>query len=94
VGRPAVRIDLSDDERAALQALVRRHKTDQAHAKWAFRERTRWRTATFAKLRLAFMKIAVRIEEMKTRMRLSLPASYPQAPMLVALTGAITTAGP
>ncbi len=34
-GRPAVRIELSDVERAALEALVRRHKVSQAHAKRA-----------------------------------------------------------
>ena len=57
-------------------------------------KRSRWRGATFATLRLAFVKIAVRVEEMKTRIRLSLPASYPHKSMLATLTGAITAAGP
>ena len=57
-------------------------------------KRSRWRTATFATLRLAFVKIAIRVEEMKTRIRLSLPASYPHKAMLAALTGSIAAAAP
>ena len=40
------------------------------------------------------MKIAVRVEELKGKIKLAFPASYPQASMLVAMTGAITTRGP
>ena len=57
-------------------------------------KRSRWRGATFATLRLAFVKIAVRVEEMRTRIRLSLPASYPHATLLAALVGAIATRPP
>ena len=57
-------------------------------------KRSRWRTATFATLRLAFVKIAVRVEEMKTRVRLSLPATYPHQAMLATLIGAIAATGP
>ena len=40
------------------------------------------------------MKVAVRVEEMKTRVKLAFPASYPHAAMLIALAGTITAQGP
>ena len=57
-------------------------------------KRSMWRGATFATIRSAFVKIAVRVEELKTRIRLSFPANSPHETMLIALTGAITAAGP
>jgi len=57
-------------------------------------KRSVWRGATFETIRRAFIKIAVRVEEMKTRIRLSLPANSPYQSMLIALTGAITAQGP
>ena len=57
-------------------------------------KRSRWRGATFETIRRTFVKIAVRVEELKGRIKLAFPASYPQAPMLAAMTGAITTRGP
>ncbi|HZP88776.1 MAG TPA: IS1380 family transposase [Burkholderiales bacterium] len=57
-------------------------------------KRSRWRGATFETIRRTFVKIAVRVEEMKGKIRLAFPASYPQAAMLAAMTGAITTRGP
>jgi hypothetical protein len=36
-----------------------------------------WRKATFETLRRAFLKIAVRIEELKSRVRIALPSAYP-----------------
>ncbi len=56
--------------------------------------RSRWRGATFETIRRTFVKIAVRVEEMKGKIRMAFPASYPQAAMLAAMTGAITTRGP
>jgi hypothetical protein len=56
--------------------------------------RSRWRGATFETIRRTFVKIAVRVEEMKGKIRLAFPASCPQATMLAAMTGAITTRGP
>jgi hypothetical protein len=55
---------------------------------------SRWRGATFETIRRTFVKIAVRVEELKGRIKLAFPASYPHAAMLVAMTGAITTRGP
>lgn len=57
-------------------------------------KRSMWRGATFATIRSAFIKIAVRIEELKTRIKLSLPANSPHKAMLIALAGTITAAGP
>ena len=53
-----------------------------------------WRGATFETIRRAFVKVAVRVEELNGRIKLAFPASYPQAAMLVAMTGTITTRGP
>lgn len=57
-------------------------------------KRSHWRGATFATLRLAFVKIAVRVEEMRTRIRLSFPSSYPHASILTTLVGAIAARAP
>jgi hypothetical protein len=57
-------------------------------------KRSRWRGATFETIRRAFVKVAVRVEELKGRIKLAFSASYPQAAMLVVMTGAITTRGP
>lgn len=57
-------------------------------------KRSRWRGATFATLRLAFVKIAVRVEEMRTRIRLSFPSSHPHASMLAVLICAINAKPP
>jgi hypothetical protein len=39
-------------------------------------KRSRWRGATFESIRRSFLKIAVRVEQMKTRIRLSLPSAW------------------
>jgi Transposase DDE domain group 1 len=57
-------------------------------------KRSRWRGATFDTIRRTFVKIAVRVEELKGRIKLAFPASYPHVAMLAAMTGAITTRGP
>jgi Transposase DDE domain group 1 len=57
-------------------------------------KRSRWRGATFETIRRTFVKIAVRVEELKGKIKLAFPASYPHAAMLAAMAGAITTRGP
>jgi hypothetical protein len=57
-------------------------------------KRSRWRGATFETIRRMFVKIAVRVEELKGKIKLAFPASYPHAAMLAAMTGTITTRGP
>ena len=56
--------------------------------------RSIWRGATFETIRRLFVKIAVRVEELKSRIRLAFPASYPQARELAELTGRLATSGP
>ncbi len=52
--------------------------TDEALAP----RRSLWRTATFETLRRAFLKIAVRVEELKSRIKVAFPSAYPHAPVL------------
>ena len=56
--------------------------------------RSLWRKATFETLRRAFLKIAVRIEELKSRIRIALPSAYPYRKALVAMAGCIAAQGP
>ena len=53
-----------------------------------------WRKATFETLRRAFLKIAVRIEELKSRVRIALPSAYPYRKALVSMAGCIASQGP
>jgi hypothetical protein len=57
-------------------------------------KRSQWRGATFETIRRKFVKIAVRVEELKGRIKLAFPASYPHAAMLAAMTGTITAREP
>ena len=56
--------------------------------------RSRWRKATFETLRRTFLKIAVRIEELKSRIKIALPSAYPYQSDLVLIAGRITAQGP
>ncbi len=57
-------------------------------------KRSRWRTASFDTIRRSFLKIAVRVEQLKTRIRLSLPSVCPHAPMISLMLGRIHAQGP
>lgn len=57
-------------------------------------KRSRWRTATFETIRASFLKIAVRVEQLKTRIRLSLPSACPQAPMIALMLRRILAQDP
>lgn len=56
--------------------------------------RSLWRTATFETLRQAFLKIAVRIEELRSRIKIALPSAYPYRKALIAMAGCIAAQGP
>ena len=56
--------------------------------------RSPWRTATFETLRRAFLKIAVRIEELSTRIKIALPSAYPYRKAMISMAGSITAQGP
>ncbi len=57
-------------------------------------KRSRWRTATFETIRRSFLKIAVRVEPLKTRIRISLPYACPKAVMMMLLLGRIRAQSP
>lgn len=57
-------------------------------------KRSGWRTATFETLRAAFLKIAVRVEQLKTGIRLSLPSACPHGPMIALMLRRIHAQGP
>ena len=53
-----------------------------------------WRKATFETIRRAFLKIAARIEELKSRVRVALPSAYPYRKAMISMAGAIAAQGP
>ena len=55
--------------------------------------RSVWRGATFDTIRRTFVKIAVRVEELKTRIKLSFPTSCPHADILATICDRITARG-
>ena len=57
-------------------------------------KRSRWRGATFETIRRAFLKIAVRVEQLKTRIRIALPTACPHQNMLVLLVIRINAQSP
>ena len=52
-------------------------------------KRSRWRGATLETVRRTFVKIAVRVEELKSKIKLAFPAAYPHQAMLATITGTI-----
>jgi hypothetical protein len=56
--------------------------------------RSLWRRASFETLRRAFLKIAVRIEELKSRVRIALPSAYPYRKAMISMAGCIAAQGP
>ncbi len=57
-------------------------------------KRSRWRTATFETIRCAFLKIAVRVSELKSRIKLAFPTAYPYQNMLALLIHRIHAQSP
>jgi len=56
-------------------------------------KKSRWRGATFETIRSLLVKVAVRVEELKSRIKLSFPASLPHAADLDMITARITARG-
>ncbi len=52
-----------------------------------------WRKV-FETIRRALLNIAVRIEELKSRIKIALPSAYPHRKVLLAIAGRITAQGP
>ena len=57
-------------------------------------KRSPFRTATFETIRRIFLKIAVRVEQLKSRIKIALPTAYPQQKMLALLMGRINAQSP
>jgi len=57
-------------------------------------KRSRWRGATFATIRALLIKIAVRVEELRTRIKLSFPAHLPHAGALEMIAGRLCPQAP
>ena len=57
-------------------------------------KRSRFRTATFETIRRTFLKIAVRVEQLKSRIKIALPTACPQRSMLILLMGRIKAQSP
>ena len=57
-------------------------------------KKSRWRGATFETIRNVFVKIAVRVDELKTRIKLSFPTSLPHADDLAAITARLCAPDP
>jgi hypothetical protein len=57
-------------------------------------KRSQFRTATFETIRRTFLKIAVRVEQLKSRIRIALPTACPQQKMLVLLMERINAQSP
>ena len=55
---------------------------------------SRWRTATFETLRSTFLKIAVRVRQLKSRIRIALPTACPHRETLIMLLGRINAQSP
>ena len=56
--------------------------------------RSVWRGATFETIRRTFVKIAVRVEKLKTRIKLSFPTNCHSADILASLCDSITARSP
>ena len=57
-------------------------------------KRSRFRTATFETIRRTFLKIAVRVEQLKSRIRIALPTAFPHRSILILLMGCIKAQSP
>ena len=56
--------------------------------------RSLWCKATFETLRRAFLKVAVRIEELRSRLRIALPLAYPCRKDKISMASCIAAQGP
>ena len=57
-------------------------------------EKSVWRGATFATIRTKLVKVAVRVEELKGRIKLSFPAALPEADVMSAILASVAVAVP
>ncbi|MDQ7072089.1 MAG: IS1380 family transposase, partial [Rhodobacterales bacterium] len=55
---------------------------------------SRWRSATFETLRRTFLKIAVRVRQLKSRISIALPTACPPRETRVSMMGSINAQSP
>lgn len=53
-----------------------------------------WHNATFATIRATFVKVAVRVEELKSRIKLSFPSALPEADVMAAILATVRAGVP
>jgi hypothetical protein len=82
-------LDIDDTDDAVHGQQLALHELRGAAPK-----RSIWRTAAFETIRCAFLKIAVRIQELKTRIKMALPSAYPHVQALTALATSIAARAP
>lgn len=56
--------------------------------------KSRWRTATFETIRTTFLKIAARIEALRTRIRVSFPSATPNRPVIAHMLSVMEARAP
>ena len=56
--------------------------------------KSRWRTATFETIRTTFLKIAARIETLRTRIRVSFPSATPNRPVIAHMLSVMEARAP
>jgi len=56
--------------------------------------KSRWRTATFETIRTTFLKIAARIETLRTRIRVSFPSATPNRPVITHMLSVMEARAP
>jgi len=78
--------------RGKMENMIKEHKLYTKSE--AAPRRSPWRKATFETLRRAFLKIAVRIEELKSRVRIALPSAYPYRKAMIAMAARSAAQGP
>ena len=95
-------LDIDDTKDMVRHSPVPAHhggavlRTDAAYwllhsVRLAVPRKSRWRGATFETIRNVFVKIACRVEELKSRVKLSFPASLPNADALGLIAARLTT---
>ena len=57
-------------------------------------KKSQWRNATFETIRNTFIKIAARVDQMKTRIRVSFPTATPNVPVITVMLGKLSPQAP
>jgi hypothetical protein len=69
-------------------------KWDKTKLRGSAPSHSRWRNATFETIRRTFLKIAVRVRQLKSRISIALPTACPNRETLILLLGRINAQSP